>query len=156
MLSPRYCGKGLVHSVSEAAVVAVFVLLAAHPAMGQRARSAAAVLGLITSSAILVHLARGVTEMHFHFFVMFGVITLYQDWLPFGLALGYVVVHHALLGTLHPTDVFNLRPPGTSRGRGRSSTAGSCWPQAKPIWSGRTAPRPIYPFCRAARLSAHG
>jgi diguanylate cyclase (GGDEF)-like protein len=46
-------------------------------------------------------------EMHFHFFVMIGVITLYQDWLTFGLALGYVVVHHALLGALRPTDVFN-------------------------------------------------
>jgi diguanylate cyclase (GGDEF)-like protein len=100
-------GKGLVHSVSEAAVVAVFALLAAHPAMGQRARSAAAVLGLITSSAILVHLSGGVIEMHFHFFVMIGVITLYQDWLPFGLALGYVVIHHGLLGTLRPADVFN-------------------------------------------------
>jgi diguanylate cyclase (GGDEF)-like protein len=39
--------------------------------------------------------------------VMVGVITLYQDWLPFGLALGYVVVHHSLLGLLAPGDVFN-------------------------------------------------
>jgi diguanylate cyclase (GGDEF)-like protein len=100
-------GKGLAHSLSEAAVVAVFALLAAWPGSGRRARSAAAVLGLITSSAILVHLSGGVIEMHFHFFVMVGVITLYQDWLPFGLALGYVVVHHGLLGTLRPTDVYN-------------------------------------------------
>jgi hypothetical protein len=35
------------------------------------------------------------------------VITLYQDWLPFGLALGYVVVHHSVLGLLDPTGVFN-------------------------------------------------
>jgi hypothetical protein len=48
-----------------------------------------------------------VIEMHFHFFVMIGVITLDQDWLPFGLARGYVVVHHGLLGTLRPTDVDN-------------------------------------------------
>jgi len=39
--------------------------------------------------------------------VMIGVITLYQDWLPFGLALGYVVVHHTLLGALTPAEVFN-------------------------------------------------
>src|SRR5215204_3807483 len=38
---------------------------------------------------------------------MIGVITLYQDWLPFGLALGYVVVHHSGLGLLAPHDVFN-------------------------------------------------
>ncbi len=100
-------GYGVAHSLLEASVVAVFALAAAHPAIGRRVRSAAAVLGLITSSAVLVHLAGGVIEMHFHFFVMIGVITLYQDWLPFGLALGYVVVHHGLLGVLRPTDVFN-------------------------------------------------
>jgi GGDEF domain-containing protein len=33
--------------------------------------------------------------------------TLYQDWLPFGLALGYVVVHHTVLGVLAPNDVVN-------------------------------------------------
>ncbi|HSO54917.1 MAG TPA: GGDEF domain-containing protein, partial [Actinomycetes bacterium] len=100
-------GNGVAHSLLEASVVAVFALPAAHPAVGRRARSAAAVLGLITSSAVLVHLSGGVVEMHFHFFVMIGVITLYQDWLPFGLALGYVVVHHGLLGVLRPTEVYN-------------------------------------------------
>ena len=90
----------------------------AGPAGGccRRARSAAAVLGLVTASAVTVHLSGGVVEAHFHFFVMVGVITLYQDWLPFGLALGYVVVHHTVLGVLAPNDVFNhpaaQRAPG--------------------------------------------
>jgi hypothetical protein len=82
--------------------VAVFALPAALPAIGRRARSAAAVLGLVTASAVIVHLSGGVVEAHFHFFVMVGVITLYQDWLPFGLALGYVVVHHTVLGGAGP------------------------------------------------------
>jgi hypothetical protein len=138
--------------VSEAAVVVVFALLAAHPAVGQGARSAAAVLGLIISSAILVHLSGGVIEMHFHFFVMLGVITLYQDWLPFGLALGYVVVHHGLLGTLRPIEVYNHPAAWRHRGRGRSSTAGSCWPQASPPWSPGSSARPRPP--RSAGWSA--
>jgi diguanylate cyclase (GGDEF)-like protein len=100
-------GYGPVHGLQEASLVAVFALAAAHPAVGRRARSAAAVLGLITASAVIVHLSGGVVEAHFHFFVMIGVITLYQDWLPFGLALGYVIVHHGLLGALRPTDVYN-------------------------------------------------
>jgi diguanylate cyclase len=100
-------GNGLAHSLLEGALVAAFAVPAAHRAVGRRARSAAAVLGLITSSAVLVHLSGGVIETHFHFFVMIGVITLYQDWLPFGLALGYVVVHHGLLGVLEPTEVYN-------------------------------------------------
>jgi len=87
--------------------MAVCALAAAHPALGRRARSTAAVLGLITASAVIVHLSGGVVEAHFHFFVMIGVITLYQDWLPFGLALGFVVVHHSVLGLLAPHDVFN-------------------------------------------------
>jgi diguanylate cyclase len=100
-------GYGLVHGLQEATLVAVFTLPAAHPAFTRRARSAAAVLGLITASAVLVHLSGGVVEAHFHFFVMIGVITLYQDWLPFGLALAYVVVHHTVLGALAPAQVFN-------------------------------------------------
>jgi diguanylate cyclase len=100
-------GYGLGHAAAEASLVVLFALAATHPALGRRARASAAVLGLITASAVIVHLSGGVVEAHFHFFVMVGVITLYQDWLPFGLALGYVVVHHAVLGALTPADVFN-------------------------------------------------
>jgi diguanylate cyclase len=100
-------GYGLVHAATEASLVVVFALAAISPALGRRARASAAVLGLITASAVIVHLSGGVVEAHFHFFVMIGVITLYQDWLPFGLALGYVVVHHAVLGALTPAQVFN-------------------------------------------------
>jgi hypothetical protein len=108
-------GKSLTHTMAEATPMVVFALVGALPAFGRRARSAAAVLGLITASAVIVHLSGGVVEAHFHFFVMVGVITLYQDWLPFGLALGYVVVHHSVLGLLVPTSVCNhaaaLRSP---------------------------------------------
>jgi diguanylate cyclase len=100
-------GYGPVHGLQEAMLVAVFALPAAHGSVGRRARSAAAVLGLITASAVIVHLSGGMVEAHFHFFVMVGVITLYQDWLPFGLALVYVVVHHSVIGMLAPAQVFN-------------------------------------------------
>jgi diguanylate cyclase (GGDEF)-like protein len=65
------------------------------------------VFGLITASSLLVHLSGGTIEMHFHFFVMVGLITLYQDWVPFGVALAYVVLHHGVLGYLAPTTVFS-------------------------------------------------
>src|SRR5215211_5111075 len=38
----------------------VFALAATHPALGRRARASAAVLGLITASAVTVHLSGGV------------------------------------------------------------------------------------------------
>ena len=45
--------------------------------------------------------------MHFHFFVMVVVVSLYQDWLPFLAAVGYVFVHHGIFGALDPGSVFN-------------------------------------------------
>ena len=59
---------------------------------------------------MLVHLSGGVIEMHFHFFVMVAVVALYQDWVPFLAAIGYVFVHHGLLGALDPESVFNHSP----------------------------------------------
>ena len=46
-------------------------------------------------------------EAHFHFFVMIGMLTLYQDWMPFSVAIGYVVVHHGLAGVLVPASVYS-------------------------------------------------
>jgi len=48
-----------------------------------------------------------VIEMHFHYFVMVGVITLYQDWWPFLIAIAYVVFQHGAGGVLVPTSVYN-------------------------------------------------
>ena len=70
-------------------------------------RVAAASFGLVTSSAVLVHLWDGVIEAHFHFFVVIGILTLYQDWMPFLVAIAYVVVHHGLMGALAPANVYN-------------------------------------------------
>ncbi|MGH2685302.1 MAG: putative bifunctional diguanylate cyclase/phosphodiesterase, partial [Actinomycetota bacterium] len=66
-----------------------------------------AALGLLTASAVLVHLSGGVIEMHFHFFVMIGLIAMYQDWVPFLAAIGMVAAHHAVIGLLEPRGVFN-------------------------------------------------
>ncbi len=64
-------------------------------------------LGLLTCSAVLVHLTDGIIEMHFHYFVMVGVITLYQDWWPFLVAIGYVVFQHGVAGAVAPESVYN-------------------------------------------------
>lgn len=100
-------GFSPVHSLVEGGAVVVFAALAIQPVGGRKFRSAMAALGLLTSSAVLVHLSGGTIEMHFHFFVMVGVLTLYEDWLPFLLAIGYVVVHHGLIGAISPETVFN-------------------------------------------------
>jgi diguanylate cyclase (GGDEF)-like protein/PAS domain S-box-containing protein len=102
-------GFAPVHALLETTPIALLAFAAtskAHPG-GKQTRSILAGLGLMVSSAVLVHLSGGTTEMHFHFFVMLGVISLYQDWRPFLVSIGFVAGHHAIMGSLRPADVFH-------------------------------------------------
>jgi diguanylate cyclase (GGDEF)-like protein len=100
-------GQDLAHGVGEVALVAASALFASWGRLGRTLRASAATFGLVTASAVVVHFSGGYVEAHFHFFVVLGVITLYQSWVPFLLALAYVVVHHGVLGALSPGAVFN-------------------------------------------------
>ncbi|MGH2947195.1 MAG: putative bifunctional diguanylate cyclase/phosphodiesterase [Solirubrobacteraceae bacterium] len=100
-------GQTVPHMMIEGGVLALAALLAGSEWASVKLRVAAASFGLISSSAVLVHLWGGYIEAHFHFFVMIGVLTLYQDWLPFLVAIGYVVLHHGLAGVLAPETVYN-------------------------------------------------
>jgi len=103
-------GEALFHSILEASIVALLALFGSAPALARRARAAFVTVGLVTCSALLVHFSGGVIEFHFHFFVVVALITLYQDWTPFLLAIGYVLVHHGVFGALWPQHVFNHAP----------------------------------------------
>lgn len=100
-------GYGAPHSAWEAGIVGLAGLGAWMSRRNRLAASIIAVLGLMTASAILVHLSDGSIEAHFHFFVMVTIIILYQDWIPFLLAIAYVVAHHAVMGLVDPGSVFN-------------------------------------------------
>src|SRR5687767_10924654 len=100
-------GENPLHGLLEAGAVAGFGV-AAHIVRSQRRQTTVVTaLGLLTSSAVLVHLSGGMIEMHFHYFVMVGVITLYQDWYPFLIAIGYVVLQHGFAGLADPSAVYN-------------------------------------------------
>ncbi len=100
-------GYDLIHSLGHGVPLVVLACMAM-VAKGNRRQAAAFVsLGLITSSALLVHTWGGVIEGHFHFFVMIALLTLYEDWFPFLLAAAYVVVHHGVVGVLDPGGVYN-------------------------------------------------
>jgi PAS domain S-box-containing protein/diguanylate cyclase (GGDEF)-like protein len=102
-------GYDLIHALAHGGPLAAMGGLAL--LMRHRRRLAAGLvsLGLITSSALLVHVWGGVIEAHFHFFVMIVVLSLYEDWFPFLMAVAYVVVHHGLTGALDPHAVYNHR-----------------------------------------------
>lgn len=93
--------------VLECLIIAGLGGLAAIEVLAPRFRSAIATLALMTTSAVIVQFSGGVIEAHFHFFVMLAVIALYQDWIPFLLAILYVAVDHSVLGTLFPHSVYN-------------------------------------------------
>lgn len=100
-------GHEVLHANLEAAAVAVPALVATWSRPSRVIRSSAASFGLMISSAVLVHLSGGYIEAHFHFFVVIGVLALYQHWAPFLTAVGYVVAHHGIAGSLDPRSVSN-------------------------------------------------
>jgi diguanylate cyclase (GGDEF)-like protein/PAS domain S-box-containing protein len=100
-------GNGLSHTLFEMSLVASFGVAAALTSFHRRASTLFASLGLLTASAVLVHLFEGRIEMHFSYFVMVGVVTLYQDWLPLLASIGYVVLQHGIGGMVDPAMVYN-------------------------------------------------
>jgi diguanylate cyclase (GGDEF)-like protein len=100
-------GYGQPAAVAILVVVAGPALLATVSRLGRRGQAAATSLSLMAASVALVHLWQGVTESHFIFFVMVGVVSLYQDWVPYGIALVMVVIHHGIVGTMYPHVVFS-------------------------------------------------
>jgi diguanylate cyclase (GGDEF)-like protein/PAS domain S-box-containing protein len=100
-------GFSLASSIEWVVPIALAGVAGTLKAAGRRARSVAVVFGLLTASAVLVHAWNGQIEAHFHFFVMIAVLALYEDWLPFGLAIAYVVLEHGALGAISPHSVYN-------------------------------------------------
>jgi diguanylate cyclase (GGDEF)-like protein len=99
-------GESAPIALLEASAVAAPVAVAVLPKAGRALTAAAATMSLLAASMLLVYLTNGLTEAHFHFFVMVGLVSLYQDWVPFGVALLVVLVHHGVAGTLFPHSVF--------------------------------------------------
>ncbi|WP_380170053.1 putative bifunctional diguanylate cyclase/phosphodiesterase [Kineococcus sp. DHX-1] len=89
------------------ALVLAPLALAVPTGYSRKLRSAGASASLFTASTVLVQFWDGQTEAHFHFFVMIGLVALYQDWVPFSIGLFIVVVHHGVLGTLEPRFVYS-------------------------------------------------
>ena len=79
------------HSPTEALLQSLLltlpVALACAPGLGRNVRSGATSLGLVIAASIFVHIAGGSIEAHFAFFAELALLTLYQSWSPFLLAL---------------------------------------------------------------------
>lgn len=100
-------GYSFQHGLLHGGALVAFAVLASACKEKHRAAAVSVSLGLITSSAVLVHGWGGVIEGHFHFFVMIALLALYEDWLPFLVAAAYVVLHHGVAGAIDPNAVYN-------------------------------------------------
>ena len=96
-------------------VVPLVALLGAAlvPLRSRLVRALAASMGLLTCSALLVHVFEGVVEVHFHYFVVVAVVALYQDWAVYVLAIAFVALQHGVMGALRPGSVFPHGEPWT-------------------------------------------
>jgi diguanylate cyclase (GGDEF)-like protein/PAS domain S-box-containing protein len=100
-------GYPLYHVAIDVFPIATFGVAATLQRRSMRFRACMVALGLLSSSAILVHLAGGSTEAHFHFFVMVTVLACYEEWVPYLLAVVFVLLHHGLMGLFDPNSVFD-------------------------------------------------
>jgi signal transduction histidine kinase len=100
-------GEPLLHSLLDVALVAGCAAWAQAAVLSRTLRASLATLGLLASSALLVHFYDGMIELHFHFFVTVAVVSLYQAWTPYLLGVGFVLLHHALVGVLAAERVYN-------------------------------------------------
>jgi diguanylate cyclase (GGDEF)-like protein len=100
-------GHSPLSALSQVAVLLLPAGLAMTTRLSRNVRSASTSVGLVIGASLLVHLSGGAIEAHFQFFVVLAFLTLYQAWLPFGLALLYVVGEHGIVGALDPRAVYN-------------------------------------------------
>ena len=102
-----YTAVALEWVLIEVGIIAALALLAGWSRLSRRVRTILVALGLMTGSAVLAHFWGGYIEAHFHFFVMIGVIAVYEDWLPFLVSIGYVAVQHGVFGMIDSAMVYN-------------------------------------------------
>jgi diguanylate cyclase (GGDEF)-like protein len=100
-------GYPIVHTLLHVAPLLASALIARRPEHSRQIRSLACSFGLLTVAALGVHLATGRIEAHFSFFVLVVLLTLYEDWLVFVLAILYVLLHHGVLGMVDAREVFH-------------------------------------------------
>ncbi len=81
--------------------------LGATSALSQRTRACLVSSGLILAAIVLIHVSGGLTDVHFHFFVVLALVALYQDVVPFLLSIVLVATHHLGMGLMDPMMVFS-------------------------------------------------
>ena len=100
-------------SVKLAAVLglAIFAgpMLAYLAQRGSRLTSIVIAIASMSFSGLFIHASAGMIEMHFHIFVMIGVLILFGNYQPVVAAAATIAVHHLAFYFFLPTSVFNYQ-----------------------------------------------
>jgi signal transduction histidine kinase len=99
-------GYGVAHVTAEISVPLAAVAFA-RLARNRRLASFFTTFGLVYCSSVLVHLSGGMVEAHFHFFVLIGLIALYQDWVPLVWNVVFTLLSHGAGSALASGLIFN-------------------------------------------------
>ncbi|MGH3904125.1 MAG: ATP-binding protein [Pseudonocardiaceae bacterium] len=102
-------GHSLTTTLYAMIPVAVCVLIGAR-VRRRRVASFLVTVGLVYTAAAFVVLSYGTIEAHFHFFVIIGLIALYQDWVPFMWNIVFTVFSHGLGSAWSAGMIFNHLP----------------------------------------------
>lgn len=73
----------------------------------RRARSASVAVGFVVACSVLVGLSGGAIEAHFSYFVVIAFLTLYQEWMPFLIAIVFVLMEHGIVGVIDTNAVYD-------------------------------------------------
>jgi PAS domain S-box-containing protein len=96
--------QGPAQAALDCATIGVWAVLAQLKLGGRRVRSLIVTVGLLSCSALLVHVSDGLPESYFHFFVMVAALSLYEDWVPFGAAVAYVLIQQGITAAIVDYD----------------------------------------------------
>lgn len=96
--------QGIGQAALDGVTVGVFAVLAQVEVGGRRTQSLIVTLGLLSSSALLVHVTDGLSESYFHFFVIVAALSLYEDWVPFGAAVAFVLLQQGITAAIVDYD----------------------------------------------------
>jgi len=97
----------LSHSIVGVGLVAALIAVATIPTLPRRVRTSLSSFAFMTNASTLAYFSGGFIEAHFLYFVGVGVVALYEDWVPFGVAIGYVAFQHSVFGLIEWFTVYN-------------------------------------------------
>ena len=100
---------GVAQTILMWALVAGVVMCAGLGAIVHKRRPATLVVstGLLLAAAALVAAGGGLTDLHFGFFLVIGLISIYQDWTVLLLAVVLITIHHLVIGYLAPGTLYS-------------------------------------------------